>query len=96
MNVANSIVIRVNRTEVGHLCYMRPLKVFLAANAGTVLYVIYDFETTQNKRYSDIAKVDVPILACVQTFCARCEDMEVGIDCERCGKRRHSLVLTCR
>jgi len=89
MNVANSIVIRVNRTEVGHLCYMRPLKDVLPANADKVLYVFYDFETTQNKRYSDNPQPHVPNLVCVQQFCARCEDMEDGVDFERCGKRRH-------
>ena len=49
------------------------------ANADKVLYVFYDLKTTQNKRYSDNAKANVPYLVCVQQFCARCEDMEEGI-----------------
>jgi len=75
--------------EIGHLCYMRPLKDVLPANADKVLDVFYNFETTQNKRYSDTTKVYVPNLVCVQQFCACCEDVVGEIDCERCGKRRH-------
>ena len=40
----------------GHLCYMRTLKNALPVNAENVLYIFYDFETTQNKTYSDTAK----------------------------------------
>jgi hypothetical protein len=36
----------------------------------------YDFETTQNKTYSDTAKEHVPNLVCVQPFCAKCEEIE--------------------
>jgi hypothetical protein len=42
--------------DVGHLCYMRPLKDVLPANADNVLYIFYDFETTENMMYSDTAK----------------------------------------
>ena len=67
---------------VGHLTYMRLLKDVLPVNADKVLYVFYDFETTQNN--SDTAKANVPNLFCVQLFCTRCEDMEDGsIDCEQ-------------
>ena len=63
----------------------------MPANADNVLYVFYDFDTTQNKTYSDTAKEHVPNLVCVQQFCARCELMDdVSINCERCG-RRHSF-----
>jgi hypothetical protein len=87
----------------GHLCFMRPLKSVLLVNANKVLYVFYDFETTQNKSYSDTAKAHVTNLVCMQQFCARCEDMEdVSIDCERSGKWRHAFwddtvgdLLTC-
>ena len=76
----------------GHLCFMRPLNDVLSANADNVLYVFYDFESTQNKKYSDKAKEHVPNLVCVQQFCARCDIMDdVSINCERCGRRRHSL-----
>jgi hypothetical protein len=45
---------------------MRPLKDVLPANANSELYVFYDFETTQCKRYSDTAKAHVPNLVCVK------------------------------
>jgi len=73
---------------------MIPLMDVLPANAEKVRDVIHDFENTQNKRYSDISKVHVPNLDCVQEFCARCEDMEDGIDFERFGKWRHSFGTT--
>ena len=40
--------------EAGHLCFMRPLKNALPAG-DRVLYVFYDFETTQTSRYSETA-----------------------------------------
>ena len=40
----------------GHLCFKSPLKDVLPANANNVLYLFYDFEITQNKRYCDTAK----------------------------------------
>jgi len=45
-----------------------PLKEVLPANIDNVLYVVYDFETTQNKMYSDTAKADVPNRVCVNRF----------------------------
>ena len=63
----------------------------MPANADKVLYVFYDFETTQNKRHSDTAKSHVPKLVCVQQFCASCEDMEDGVHFERCGRRKHTF-----
>jgi len=60
---------------------MRPLKVFLPANANNVLYIFNDFETRQNRTYS----------VSVQHFCARFEENECSSDCERCGRRRHSF-----
>jgi hypothetical protein len=75
-----------------HLCYMRPLKDVLPANADNLLYIYYDFQTTQNKTYSDTAKEHVPNLVCVQQFCARCEEInDCYIDCDRCGRRSHSF-----
>jgi len=35
------------KREVGHLCYVRPLKDIFPANAGKVLYAFYYFETTK-------------------------------------------------
>jgi hypothetical protein len=82
MNVISYIVNSKQKRTAGHLCYIIPLKEVLPANAEKVLYVFYDFEATQNKRYSDNAKAHVPNLVCVQQFCARFKDMEDGsIDC---------------
>ena len=77
--------------EVDHLCYMQPLKNVLPPSDG-VLYVFYDFETTQNTQYSETAKVHVPNLVCIQHFCLRCEDVDDSErDCERCGIRKHAF-----
>ena len=70
---------------------MRPLKNELPASDG-VLYVYYDFETTQNTKYSDRATLHVPNLVCMQQFCPRCENVEdAKRDCVQCGKRKHSF-----
>jgi hypothetical protein len=64
----------------------------MPANADNVLYIFYDFETTQNKTYSDTAKGHVSNLVCVQQFCARCEEIEdYSVDCDRCGRRSHTF-----
>ena len=77
--------------EVGHLCYMRPLKNMLPLSDG-VLYVFYDFETMQNTQFFETAKVHVPNLVCIQQFCSRCEDVDDSErDCERCGIRKHAF-----
>jgi G:T-mismatch repair DNA endonuclease (very short patch repair protein) len=68
---------------------MRPLKDTLPSDDG-VLFVFYDFETTQNTRFSDNATLHVPNLVCVQQFCSQCENVEDG-DCQRCGVRKHSF-----
>ena len=57
--------IRNQKRDVGHLRYMRPLKDVLPAKADKVLYVFYDFESTQSKRYSDTAKSLVPNPVCM-------------------------------
>ena len=55
-----------------------------------VLFVFYDFETTQDTRISDSATLHVPNLVCLQQFCSRCEmQTDIDTDCERCGRRRH-------
>jgi len=54
------------KKDVGHLCYMRPLKNWLPDASDKVLYVFYDFETTQNTQYSDKATLHVPDLVSVQ------------------------------
>jgi hypothetical protein len=68
---------------------MRPLKNELPAS-DRVMYVFYDFERTENSRYSDKAILHVSNLLCVEQFCLRCEGVkDIEIDCEQCGKRKH-------
>jgi hypothetical protein len=77
--------------EIGHLCYMRPLMNVLPPSDG-VLHVFYDFETTQNSRYSEKTTLHVPNIVCLQQFCMRCEGVaDIEIDCEQFGKRKHSF-----
>jgi ribosomal protein L37E len=64
-----------------------------------VLYVFYDFETTQDTEIAqDAAAADsatrlhVPNLVCLQPFCSECEAMaDIDAECGRCGKRRHAF-----
>jgi len=58
--------------EYGHLCYMAPLAKKLP-KSDNVLFVFYDFETTQDTRISDSATLHVPNLVCLQHFCSRNE-----------------------
>ena len=70
---------------------MQLLKNVLPSSNG-VLYVFYDFETTQKAGYSDTAKVHVLYLVCIQQFCSRCESVENSErDCERCGNHKPSF-----
>jgi hypothetical protein len=70
---------------------MRPLRNALPAS-DTVLFVFYDFETTQYTRYSDSASVHLPNLVCLQQFCSKCENaQDISIDCEQCGRRKHTF-----
>jgi hypothetical protein len=70
---------------------MQPLKNVLPSG-DRVLYIFYDFETTQNTRYCKTASLRVPNLDCIQQFCSRCESSDnVDQDCRECGKRTHSL-----
>jgi len=70
---------------------MGPPKDALPPAGDKVLYVFYDFETSQNTEFADEAKLHVPNLVCVQQFCSRCEDAEDASDCVRCGTRRLSF-----
>jgi len=79
------------KKEAGHLCFMRPLKNVLPAG-DKVLYVFYDFETTQNTRYSETATLHIPNLLSLQQYCSKYEDAEdVEGDCVQCGVRKHSF-----
>jgi hypothetical protein len=75
--------------EVGHLCSMRPLVKELP-RSDNVLFVFYDFETTQDTKISDSTSVHIPDLVCFRQFCARCEmEPDIHLDCVQCGRRRH-------
>jgi hypothetical protein len=81
---------RNQNKEVNHFCYMQPLKNELP-RSDDVLFVFYDFETTQNTKFSDVTE-HVPILVCLPRFCMACDmQKDIDKDCERCGKRRHSF-----
>jgi len=57
-----------------------------------VLFVVYDFETTQDTKISDSATVHIPNLVCLQKFCSLCEmQPDIDVDCEHYGKRKHSF-----
>jgi len=77
--------------EIGHLCYMKPITNEMP-KSDNVLFVFYDFETTQDTKFSDSSSELIPNLVCLQQFCAHCEmQPDISVDCERCGKRRHSF-----
>jgi hypothetical protein len=86
----------------GHLCYMVPLSDAIAP-CNRVLYILYDFEATQDTRYNEKATEHVPNLVSVQQFCSQCEDVaDIDQDCPQCGKCKHSFwedqvgdLLTC-
>jgi hypothetical protein len=68
---------------------MQPLKNELP-RSDNVLFVFYDFETTQHTKVSENGTEHIPNLVCVQQFCSVCEIQDdIDIDYERCGKRRH-------
>ena len=70
---------------------MKPLKNELRRSED-VLFVFYDFETTQDTKFSDKANVHIPMLVCLQQFCTTCEMQDdIDTDCEHCGRRRHSF-----
>ena len=77
--------------EIGHLCYISPLKNEVP-RSDNVLFVFYDFETTQDTKVTESATLHIPNVVCVQQFCAHCEmSADVEEDCERCGKRKHTF-----
>jgi len=77
--------------EIGHLCYMATLKNELP-RSDNVLFVFYDFETTQDTKVTESATLHVRNLVCLQQFCTHCEmKSDKDEDCERCGRRKHSF-----
>jgi hypothetical protein len=70
---------------------MEPLK-NEPASCERVLYVFYDFETTEDTRINDKTSVHVPNLVCLQQFCSNCESIaDIDQDCIQCGKRKHTF-----
>jgi hypothetical protein len=60
--------------------------------SGNVLFVFYDFETTQDTKIFYSATEHIRNLVCLRQFFSLCEmqpDIEAG--CTRCGKRKHAL-----
>ena len=77
--------------EIRHLCYMATLKNELP-RTDNVLFVFYDFETTQYTKVTESATLLVPNLVCLQQFCTHCEMLpHIDEDCGRCGRRKHSF-----
>jgi len=77
--------------EAGHFCFMRPLA-NVPASSQHVLYVFYDFETTQDTKLSDRTNEHVPNLVCLQQFCSKRKNiLDKENDCIQCGKRIHSF-----
>jgi hypothetical protein len=82
---------RKRNSQIGHLCFTYPLQNVLP-NSDDVLFVFYDFETTQDTKVSGSASVHVPNLVCLQQFCSLCETRDdIDEDCERCGRRKHEF-----
>jgi len=91
MSVTNATARIVVKTEIGHLCFMRPLRNKLPSS-DSILFVFYDFETTQDTKYSDSATVHVPNLVCLQQFRSKCENIQdIIIDREQCGRPNHTF-----
>jgi hypothetical protein len=76
--------------EKQHLCYIQPLKNVLPSGDG-VMFVFYDFETTQDPQYSDMAGLHVPYFVCIQQFCSREGFDNIDENCIPCGKRKQSF-----
>jgi len=77
--------------EDGLLCFMRPL-VNVPDASEHVLYVFYDFETTEGTKPSVRTNEQVPNLVCLQQFCSKCENVwEIEQDCIQCVQRIHSF-----
>jgi DNA polymerase III alpha subunit (gram-positive type) len=68
------------------------ITVNVPASSEHVLYIFYDFETTQDTNRSDRTNEHVPNLVCLQQFCSKCENIsDIEQDCIQCGKHIHSF-----
>jgi hypothetical protein len=60
---------------------MQPLKNELP-RSDKVLFLFYDFEITQDTKFSENASERISNLLCVQQFCSLCEMQDdIDIDC---------------
>ena len=70
---------------------MKPL-VNELPKSDNVLFVFYDFESTEDTKFLDSATEHIPNLFCLQQFCSRCEmQPDITVDCERCGQNMYSF-----
>jgi len=70
---------------------MVPL-VNVQASGEHVMYVFYDFETTQDTKSSVKSNEHAPNLVCLLQLFSKYENvLDIGQDCIRCGKRIHSF-----
>ena len=77
--------------EIGHLCYKATLKNEFP-RSDNVLFVFYEFESTQDTKVSHSATLHVPNLVCLQQFCTQCDtSADIDEDYELCGNRKHSF-----
>ena len=60
--------------DLGHHCYMSPLSE-KSPRSDKVLYVFYDFETTQDTKCGDASYEHVPNLVCVCSNFVPCARM---------------------
>lgn len=83
--------------DINHLCYMAPSKK-VAKNRNKrsekILYVFYDFESTQSESYSEIdgASLHKANLCAAQQTCDSCSDSDdISIPCVSCGPRQFTF-----
>ena len=76
------------KTDIGHLCYMQPLKVH--QDNSKYLYVFYDFETQQCTSIDgdDEKKIHTVTLCILHKVCTDCLEMsDISVFCNTCGVR---------
>jgi hypothetical protein len=60
--------------------------------SDNVLFVFYDFETTQDTTVIESATLHVPNLVCLEQYCSQCEMLpDIDEEFERCGSRQHAF-----
>ena len=69
---------------------MRPLKDALPPASDKVLYVFYDYETTQNTVYTDEAELHVPISSARSSSVRGARTLKTGTACDAVRGSSHS------